>query len=400
MLTAHHSRTLAIVLVLVLLSAGCLGVITDEPSQDELRTHLTQGPAVETVVGKYTVTETVGNETTHASVRVWNTKSQSRQTITASNQSKRIVIANESRTWIYFPESGEAYRRGFTVLDQTGIQPYSYAALISNLHAYRIDFRGTETIANRSTYHVELVLAPDGGPLPEIEFYTYHIGGTPTNVTVRPTHVELWLDTEHWYPLKHELRVEDERGTDFVTTIEYDTVTFNRSITPSRFRFKPESRPNVEVVMDDIATTYRPFEAVTRAEARAGIVYDVPSTIDQYQLERIAVVQSAEGRGIKGLYMPADSAANNTETRITKPTHPNAVTVVVSPDGTYRDLTGFPRLDGDTRTIGGHQVEFKRLSGHWTEVTFTCDGTRYTVTGNANVSRETIRTVVDATGCS
>jgi hypothetical protein len=68
MLTAHHSRTLAIVLVLVLLSAGCLGVITDEPSQDELRTKLTQGPAVETVVGKYTVTETVGNETTHASV--------------------------------------------------------------------------------------------------------------------------------------------------------------------------------------------------------------------------------------------------------------------------------------------------------------------------------------------
>lgn len=398
-MTHSHSATLAATVALVLLTGGCLGLLADDPSAETVEDNLRRGPAFDTVEGTYTVTETTGDGTQRATVRIWNAGERVRQEINPSTEPRRVVIANESRTWVYLPESDRAYRRGFTVLDQTGVQAYSYAALVGNLDAYRVEYRGRETVANRSTHHVELVPAADGGPLPEIEFYTYHVGAEPSDVTVRPTRVELWLDAEHWYPLRHELHVEGEDGTEFSTTIEYETVTFNGSIKPKRFRFEPASRQGVEVVMDDVTTAYRPYDSVARAEARAGVVYVAPERVDRYRLERVAVVESAEGRGIKGLYLPAGVEASERETRITRPTHPEAVTVVVSPDGTYRELTGFPRMDGENRTLGGRRVEFARLEGRWTEVTFTCGDNRYTVTGNGGVDRDTMRRFAEGVNC-
>lgn len=401
MLIPPRSRVLAVSLALVLLAAGCLGVVADDPSRETIETRLEQGPTADTVTGTYTITETVDGGTERTEVRVWKVAGERvRQEITSSNRSNRVVVANESRTWVYFPERGEAYRRGFTVLDQTGVQAYSYAALIGNLDAYRIEYRGRETVADRATHHVELVARGPGDSLPELEFYTYRIGADPGGATMRPTHVELWLDTEYWYPLKHELRVADggEAGSTYTTTITYGTVTFDEPIDPTRFDFDPE-RDATEVVMDDVATVYRPFDRVAGAEARAGVVYGVPETVDRYRLERVAVVESAAGRGIKGLYVPAGSGASDAETRITRPTHPAAVTVTVSPDGTYRELTGLPPIDGEHRTVAGIDVTFARLEGRWIEATFACRGHHYTVVGNEAVDVDTMRQFLNATTC-
>lgn len=348
--------------------------------------------------GTYTVTETVGGETDRARVRVWDTGERLRQEIDPADRPERVVVANESRTWVYVPKSGNAYRRGFTADDRTSVQAYNYEALVENLDAYRIEYLGRETVANRSTHHVRLVPATDGGPLPEIEFYTYRVGGGSGNVTVRPTQVELWLDTEHWYPLRHELRVEGEDGG-FDTTIEYERASFDDPIDPERFEFDPSSRADVDVVMDDVETVYRPYDGVAGAEARAGVVYGAPETVGEYRLERVAVVESAVGRGIKGAYVPADADPSEREIRITGPTHPEAVTVVVSPDGTYRELTGLPGMRGEERTMSGRRVAFARLEGHWVAVTFTCGDTHYTVTGNEAVDLETIRRFVDGVTC-
>lgn len=394
-------RTLAVALGLLCLTGGCLGLVADEPTPKTVESRLDRGPTVDTVRGNYTVTETVDGETRRASVRVWTVAGERvRREIRSPDRPDRILVANGSRTWVYFPESGEAYRKGYTVLDQTGVGSYSYAALMGNLDAYRIEYRGRETVADRPTHHVRLGPAENGTALPELEFYTYHVGPESRAVTVRPTRVDLWLDAEHWYPLKHELRVESAERSNYTTTVTYDTVAFNESVDPSRFDFDPASRNATEVVMDDIATTYRPFETVAGAEARTGIVYGVPRTVGRYDLDRVAAVESADGRMIKGLYIPSGVETSDAETRITRPTHPDAVTVTVSPDGTYRELTGLSPLDGDRRTVAGTTVEFGRLDGRWIEVTFVCDDTRYSVVGNENVGLGTIEEFVDAVTCT
>jgi outer membrane lipoprotein-sorting protein len=395
MLSGRHP--LIVGLALLLLVAGCVGPLAG-PSTDTLETRLSQGPAAETVRGTYTVTETAGDGTTRASGRVWKVPGRAaRQVVRSPSRPTRVVVANASRTWVHFPARGEAYRRGYTILDQTGVQPYSYAALIGNLDAYRLRYRGTATVAGRSTHHVELTPAPDGGRLPELELYTYHVGAEPSDRTVRPTSVDLWLDTEHWYPLKHRLRVERDGGAEFTATVEYETVTFDESIDPDRFAFDPEG--DVDVVLDDVAITYRPFDTVAETEARAGVVYSLPPRVGAHRLERTAVVQSAAGRAIKALYLPSGTAARETETRITRPTHPDAVSVVVSPDATYRTMTGLPPLDGETRTVAGRSVEFAGVDGHGTTAVFTCGDTRYTVIGQDNVPAETVRRFVAAATC-
>ncbi|MFB6159696.1 MAG: outer membrane lipoprotein carrier protein LolA [Haloferacaceae archaeon] len=392
-------RPLAFVLAFVLLTAGC-AALGGGPTDEEVAARLAEGPSVDTVEGTYEVTETVGGETTRATVRVWtDADGRIRRVVNRSDGPRRVVVANASRTWVYRPSSGRAYRRGFTVLDRTGVQAYSYAALVGNLDAYRVEYRGRATVAGQSTYHVALSPAPNGPTPPDIEFYTYHIGARPDNVTVRPTHVELWLDTETWFPLKHELRVGDADAPRFAATVAYRNVTFNDTIPAERFSFDA-TRPNVDVVLDDVATVYRPFDRVARAEARAGVAYDVPATVGDYRRERVAVVETAAGRGIKAVYLPSEATPADGRVRVTRPTHPAAVAVVVSPDGTYRDLTGLPALDGEPRTLAGVEVAFARLPGHWVEVTFACDGLEYTVVGNEAVATDDVRRFVAAVGCA
>jgi outer membrane lipoprotein-sorting protein len=397
MLTAPRVPLLVAVLALAVLG-GCLGPPTAGPTAETIETRLAQGPSVDTVRGTYTITETVDGGTERTSVRVWTVVGERlRQEIRSPDRPDRVVVANRTRTWLYFPDSNDAYRRGYTVLDRAGGQPYRYAALIDNLDAYRIEYRGRETVANRSTHHVTLAPAANGRAVPEIEFYTYRIGADSRPDTVRPTRVDLWLDTEHWYPLRHELRVAGENRT-YTTTVAYENVTFDASIDPARFDFDP-TQNGTDVVMDDITTTYRPYDDLARAEARAGIAYGLPDTVGRYRLERIAVVQSAVGRGIKALYLPAGVETNASETHISRPTHPDAVAVTVSPDGTHRQLSGLPSLDGQNRTIAGSRVEFARLEGHWTEVVHTCGETQYGVVGNENVTTDTIGQFVDAATC-
>lgn len=90
-----------------------------------------------------------------------------------------------------------------------------------------VEYRGTETVAGRTTYVVDLQPVADNASLVE---------------------ATLWLDTEYLYPLKRHT-VIDHHGERYEFTSIARNVTFNPDFPAGTFSFEPESlSENVSVV--------------------------------------------------------------------------------------------------------------------------------------------------------
>jgi len=103
-----------------------------------------------------------------------------------------------------------------------------------------VQYRGTETVAGRSTYVIDLQPVADNASLVE---------------------ATLWLDTEYLYPIKRHT-VVDRHGERYEFTSVPQNVTFNPDFPADTFAFDPESlSENVSVVQTDSYDSYREMAA-------------------------------------------------------------------------------------------------------------------------------------------
>ncbi|WP_199722343.1 hypothetical protein [Haloarcula sp. Atlit-120R] len=168
-----------------------------------------------------------------------------------------FIIANGSRLVSYDPESNELHRMSFQTTDSATETTYPelLAAAKSNRPvsqptstpgisplpvvpredesgenssaAYRggnvtVVYNGTETIAGRETYRLEIA---------------------PANEDMSLRSQTLWLDTEFLFPIKRQTSFV-ANGDDYEYLVTYRNVTFNPTFEPGTFQLDPQEVPD------------------------------------------------------------------------------------------------------------------------------------------------------------
>ncbi|WP_136688141.1 LolA family protein [Halorhabdus amylolytica] len=217
-----------------------------------------------------------------------------------------------------------------------------------------VSYEGTATVADRSTYVIELR------------------SNANTSAFVSDFTQTVWLDQEWYVPLK---RVTDYRRSDenVSITVGYENVTFDPDLPDDRFRFDPPA--NVTVVDADRP---RQMHFVDRAGLRAASSFTLPkpSLPDSFSLVDATRTVGQRVRSI-GLQYASPTAR---------------VTISKS------NLTWYePGTEGQSVTVGNRTATLRNL-GTELRISWTCDDARYSVAGTG-VSAEELVTVARSVSC-
>ncbi|WP_202320265.1 DUF4367 domain-containing protein [Archaeoglobus neptunius] len=230
-----------------------------------------------------------------------------------------LTITNGSKTWIYDMKNNEV-----TVLD-TGIQQAEpdYGKYIKNmLDRYNVEFLGISKVSGRDCYKLRL---------------------TPKNGTATPT--VLYVDKEHWYPLRIEMEFMGIKSV-----IEYRDVEFNTGVNDSLFEFTPPKGARIKTG-EDFGISY--FDTVGEAQKHVNFTILVPSYTASFELKKVSVIGNSTVTLMYG-----DGGLVLTETTRKMPISGNYEEIDINGNkGYYTEIAGSGLLvfekDGLTITISG-----------------------------------------------
>lgn len=223
------------------------------------------------------------------------------------------------------------------------------AAGAADAAAFGVSYRGLETVDDREVYVLHLAPTRDAG------------SGDYEQT--------LWIDTEHFYPLKQRTAWTHD-GKRTVQTTTYDDVRFDPGIDDAAFA--PEFPENTTVERPDTprTTTYRDVAALRDATDVSVPEPDLPSGYELTYATR--TTGHVQGVGLR--------YANTTSTL-----------TVAKYNYTYA-------ADGDAErvSVDGQPAELTR--GQTVSLSWNCDRYRYTVRGTA-ISADAVVSVGDSVGC-
>ncbi|MFC4405806.1 LolA family protein [Haloarchaeobius iranensis] len=307
-------RSLVAVALLLVVGAGCLGLVDD----GEQATPTVDGEAAveayESIDGVHAVVETTithGNSTEHRESAVWLRPASGavREEVREPDARRgNVVVANGSQLWVYNESRGvvrtQSYERGQgdairmdTFLRQVfdavaasdnetvqspptvGMGPAPSVpvedepdAAVRNattrVENYTASYEGTETVAGRETHVVEL--APRGD-----------VARVASDARIR-----YYLDSERYFPTKVTQSMT-VNGKEFRVVSEYTNVDFDPDIPDSRFRFAPPEDASV-VDLDESQET---FETRAAAAANVSTTLPEPDVPDGYEPSQVGVLR-------------------------------------------------------------------------------------------------------------
>ena len=293
---AHVST---VVVVLLLVTAGCLGAVgsgdnssgdddSDEelpdeelpdddgdgdlPDADALLEAATEAESnVETVQGIQTVTMDDGTETVTTTQEVWERGSdQYRADIVEADDPEPIdvIVSDGSTIWMYDEDDNEAVQMelGFDQADEEALNDGFVEAFRTDTDA---SVEGTETVADRDVYVLELTGDGDDA---------LYESST------------LWIDQETDYPVKQE--ITPAVGESVTMTTAFEEVTFDEEIDDEVFAFEPPADAEIREFDDLMPQQYADVDA-----ADADVPFDVPrpDVPDEYTLESVLAGENMVG---------------------------------------------------------------------------------------------------------
>lgn len=213
----------------------------------------------------------------------------------------------------------------------------------------RVDYRGTDTVAGRDAYVIDLHAADESGPR--------------YNRTV-------WLDQEYFVTLRQHLVVEtgDRRRE---MTSRHENVTFGPDFDAGTFQF--DTSRDVRLTGDFETTAY---DSRSELAANTDLRVPEPDLSAGYSLLLAQTFASEDARGVELVYQRAVST----------------ITVGSLIDENRAEPTEY----GDPIDLGNVTAYYER-QGEAGRIYWVCAEKAYVVSGD--VSRETLRSVAESIGC-
>ncbi|MFB6201716.1 MAG: outer membrane lipoprotein carrier protein LolA [Halorhabdus sp.] len=390
-----RSRWVWIIAIAVLLvgSTAIVGVFeaVDAPGeQPTFETNVTASQA--SIDGMTGIRETVierGRETVRTVEHVWRRPGTGQyriETINGTAQGAELEVATGESLWLYDVDDGRAVeinldnasgserrdriaqilaiasqsdasersRRAVSplpVVPTDGGQGTATAGVAGSL---TVQYLGTETVADRSTYVFELASAASTSSF--VSNYTQTV----------------WLDRTWYVPLKRVTQYTRD-GQDVSITVAYRNVTLDADVRAGRFQFDPPA--NATVVHSDRP---RQIHFADLAGVRAASSFSVPrpSVPDSFRLVDATRTVGDRVRSVGLTYTNATATILLSKSNLTW----------VHPD-----------TDGKTVTIGNQAATLRNL-GPELRVSWTCDGVRYSVAGSG-VSSDRLLAVARSVDC-
>lgn len=199
--------------------------------------------------------------------------------------------------------------------------------------SYAVSYEGTATVAGRQTF----VLAVTG----------------PTGTSPVANYTQtLWLDADHYVPLKRQTAWTQAGARTEITTT-YANVTFETEFSADRFRFTPPENATVE---ESGGPQQERYESVGTLRENASLAVPVPDLPPDYTL---AQATRTEGRRITSVGLRYVNATATVEVAAIEPVYA-------------------PSSEGERVTVAGRNATYRDLGAEQT-VVWTCDGTQYKV---------------------
>lgn len=235
------------------------------------------------------------------------------------------------------------------VVPHSGTAPAGAASAAAETAQYGVSYDGTATIDGREAYVLRI---------------------SPRNASGYER--TLWVDTRHFFPLKHRTEWTDD-GERVTVTTTYSNVELDPGLSPETFRFDPPANATVERLETPETTMYGTVASLRAATEVRVPDPTVPATFELAYASRTA----GEVRGVALRYVNATSTLSVAKYNFT-----------------------YPARGGDERvTVAGREATLSL--GPTLSVSWNCSAAdyRYTVRGSG-VSRERLLAVANSVGCS
>ncbi|MEZ3145570.1 DUF4367 domain-containing protein [Halobaculum sp. MBLA0143] len=342
--------TLAVTLLVV--TAGCAAVGGGDPDPERIAQQVQERQGdIDVVRGvRVTTVESDGNANTTVREYVKRPPNQSRSRVVETDGGYAgagdLIVRNEGEFVSY-----DASENAYSVVESdtpNGGQVVTAETINRTLSKGDVSFAGTDTVAGRSVYVVELTR--------ETEYGT-------SNTTLK-------VDQEHWYPLAYETTTVYELDNETVTTtisMTHRNVSFDAEVAADAFEFDPPADATLE---RRTTFTTEEFDSVAALEEAAPFELSEPALPDDYRLDTARLVVTNGNATASTVYTDGDDGSIRLS--VTEATE--------------------SRLDGETVEIDGTTATV-RTFGNQTSLVWRCDDTRYSLSGT--LDRDAL---VDAAG--
>ena len=363
MVLAVDRRTFAAIFAaLLVIVAGCAGVLDEDPEPEEIVDRMSdRHEEIEDIHG----IQTVEIETTHGVDRTtyeyWERPGEAyRYEVLEADQSSfdtegDVAVRTDGTTYTYDASENTYYEFDVGEADENAVDDgateddlagYETELIENLLDAYDVSLEGTETVADRSTYVVN---------------------ATPESEDAIFENATLWVDQEYWYLLDYEIAM-GVMGETITMSVEHEEIAFNEGIDDEQFEFDPpedaeHGGDGLGLDEDDgfddgfgFGDTER-FDTVEAADEETPFGLVAPTLPDEYELVDVEVTEYDD----------------ETEARITYSADLSVVQFIVSDE---------PPLfaPGETVTVGDREGTLLEV-GEFASLTWTCDGVAFELLG-------------------
>ena len=347
--------TLGVLLVAVLaVTAGCASAITGDPNPERIADKMQQRlDDIDTVQGVKVMKTTRNGETnTTVTEYVRQPPNKVRSKVIEGGQYRDegdYRVNTGEKTYRYDASENTYTKYDF---DYNRSEGYFDADTIERiLNNSEVSYKGTDTVAGRDVHVIELT------------------------DTERDSTVTIKADQEHWYPLAYETSYSYD-GITTTMSWTHRNVSFNEPVDDDTFTFEPPAGAELKETTTPDVTEFDSVSAANEATAYEVVEPDMP---DSYTIESInemvidgsSTTTLSYRNGDKGAYYSVSNESVGSE----------------SAAGS----------DGESVTIGNTTGTVSSY-GETTSVRWSCDGMRYSLSGQLNQS--TLVEAASAVGCS
>ena len=293
-----------------------------------------------------------GNET-NTTTKVWarpDTGEVRREVISSPYTDGMVTVINESMVVTYSPESNEVRRinRSNYQMGQSGSP--SVTMIGSVVDSMSVEKLGTEQVDGEKTYRVSL--EPN------------------TSMATQQGTITAWLDADTYFPVRVET-VANSDQMNFSSVTRYEDVELNPTIPDSKFTLDAPADANTsDVSLPDS----RVYDSLAELRANATLSVPEPDVPAGFSLE--------QGRVTRDEFHSISLQYRNDSTRVT----------VTKTNGTMYNGTD----TNETVRIGDRTGSYHEF-GSTGMVVWSCDGTRYSVSGG--VSRAQLTDIAASVEC-
>ena len=289
-------RTTLLAVLAVCLAVGLAGCSAAIPSDDDpdgeavVERMLENGTAVEDVQGVVSQEVDDGAEVETMVHELWDRPGEGYHRLEQREPDEWLLVSNASVAWTYDPSDDEATR--YDLEEEELVMTYSaFDHYEGYLDRFDVEYEGTATVAGRETHVVAFTSPTNESVETSIDVL---VGETEYRIPLRTATEEelvleehrLWVDAEHWYPLKQRTDLTGPDGESLTFSREFEEVAFETDIDDARFAFDPPADADVDEYEAPDVAHYDDLE-----EATAAVPFDVPDpdVPAGYERDRITV---------------------------------------------------------------------------------------------------------------